>query len=171
MNERNVAAVVDICHRLDGIPLAIELAAARVRSIPVETIAARLKDSFRLLRTGDATVLPRQRTLRVLIDWSVDLLAETERRLLRRLSIFAGGWTLEAAESVNAGTGIDAGDDAGTLSALVGKVAGGDGRRRRRSWLQTVRQYARERLREAGEAVSIPGRHLAFTGVRRGRRS
>ncbi|MBK6337020.1 MAG: tetratricopeptide repeat protein [Betaproteobacteria bacterium] len=163
VNERNVAAVVDICHRLDGIPLAIELAAARVRSIPVETIAARLKDSFRLLRTGDATVLPRQRTLRVLIDWSVDLLAETERRLLRRLSIFAGGWTLEAAESVGAGDGIDAGDVLELLSALVEKslvVMDAEGERYR--LLETVRQYAQERLQEAGEAVSVRDRHLAF---------
>ncbi len=105
LNAQNAAAIADVCHRLDGIPLAIELAAARTRALSVEAIAARLNDRFRLLVTGDQTVLPRQRTLRALIDWSFDLLSEAERMLLLRLSVFAGGWTLEAAEAVGAGEG------------------------------------------------------------------
>src|SRR5206468_8523195 len=96
----NAPAVAQICHRLDGIPLALELAAARVRVLPVERIAARLDDRFRLLTGGSRTALPRQQTLRALIDWSYDLLTEDERALLRRLSVFAGGWTLEEAEAV-----------------------------------------------------------------------
>ena len=100
LTEQNAAAVIDICRRLDGIPLAIELAAARVRGLAVATIANRLSDRFSLLVTGDRTVLPRQRTLRALIDWSYDLLTEAERSLFQRLAVFAGGWTLEAAEAV-----------------------------------------------------------------------
>ena len=93
-DDRNATAIADICHRLDGIPLAIELAAARVRSLSVENIAARLGDRFRLLAGGDRTALPRQQTLRALIDWSHDLLTEHERVLFRRLSVFADSWTL-----------------------------------------------------------------------------
>ena len=92
----NATAVADICHQLDGIPLAIELAAARARALSVENIAARLNDRFKLLVTSDRTVLPRQRTLRALIDWSYDLLDERERAAFQRLAVFAGGWTLEA---------------------------------------------------------------------------
>lgn len=100
VNPHNAPAVAQICHRLDGIPLAIELAAARVRALPIEQIAAGLDDRFRLLTGGSRTALPRQQTLRALIDWSYDLLSPEERTLLRRLSVFAGGWTLEAAEAV-----------------------------------------------------------------------
>src|SRR5205807_8834614 len=96
-------AVLQVCRRLDGIPLAIELAAARVKALPVEEIAARLDDRFRLLTGGSRTALPRQQTLRALIDWSHDLLSGAERTLLRRLSVFAGGWTLGAAEAVCVG--------------------------------------------------------------------
>ena len=103
----NAPAVAQICYRLDGIPLAIELAAARVRGLSVEQIAARLDDSFQLLTGGSRTALPRQQTLRALIDWSYNLLSEPEQRLLQRLSVFAGGWTLEAAEAVGAGEGIE----------------------------------------------------------------
>ena len=102
LTEQNAAAVADICQRLDGIPLALELAAARVRTLSVETIAARLGDRFRLLAGGNRTAMPRQQTLRALIDWSYDLLTENERALLRRLAVFAGGWTLEGAEAVGA---------------------------------------------------------------------
>ena len=104
---QNAPAVAEICRRLDGIPLAIELAAARVRALSVEKIAERLSDRFRLLTGGDRTALPRQQTLRALIDWSYDLLTEPERALLRRLAVFAGGWTLEAAEAVGAGGEVD----------------------------------------------------------------
>ena len=96
----NASAVVQICARFDGIPLAIELAAARVKGLTVEQIAARLDDRFHLLTSGSRTALPRQRTLQAAIDWSYELLSESERTLLRRLSVFAGGWTLEAAEAV-----------------------------------------------------------------------
>jgi class 3 adenylate cyclase len=102
LNDRNTPAVIEICRRLDGIPLALELAAARLRALPVEEIAARVNDRFRLLASGDRTALPRQKTLRALIDWSHDLLSEPERALLRRLAVFAGGFTLDAAEAVAA---------------------------------------------------------------------
>ncbi len=92
--------MAQLCVRLDGIPLAIELAAARVKAMSIEQIAARLDDRFRLLTGGSRTALPRQQTLRALIDWSYDLLSEKEKILLNRLSVFAGGWTLEAAEKV-----------------------------------------------------------------------
>ena len=114
-------AVAEICRRLDGIPLAIELAAARVRAMSVEQIAARLDDRFRLLNRGDRTALPRQQTLRALIDWSHDLLDAKERALFRRLAVFAGGWTLEAAEAVGAGGDIAREDVLDLLSNLVEK--------------------------------------------------
>src|SRR5207253_8042771 len=101
--ETDATAVAEICRRLDGIPLALELAAARVRAMSVDNIAARLNDRFRLLRAGDQTALPRQQTLRALIDWSYDLLEDLERIMFRRLGVFVGGWTLEAAEAVCAG--------------------------------------------------------------------
>src|SRR5207244_732250 len=98
--ESNAAATVQICSRLDGIPLAIELATARLKALPIEQIAARLDDRFRLLTGGSRAALPRQQTLRATFDWSYELLSEPERVLMRRLSVFAGGWTLEAAEAV-----------------------------------------------------------------------
>jgi predicted ATPase/class 3 adenylate cyclase/Tfp pilus assembly protein PilF len=100
VTNHNAPAVAQVCYRLDGIPLALELAAARLKTLSVEAIAERLDDRFRLLTGGSRTALPRQQTLRALIDWSYDLLSEPERMLLRRLSVFAGGWTLEAAEAV-----------------------------------------------------------------------
>src|SRR5207247_6350386 len=103
VTDANAAAVGQVCVRLDGIPLALELAAARVRGMTVEQIAARLDDRFRLLTGGARTALRRQQTLQALVDWSYDLLTDDERALLRRLSVFAGGWTLEAAEAVGAG--------------------------------------------------------------------
>lgn len=159
---RNAAAVAEICQRLDGIPLAIELAAARVRALPVTAIAERLRESFRLLATTDQTVLPRQRTLRVLIDWSHDLLAPPERALLRRLAVFAGGWTLDAAEAVCAGDGLEADEVLDLLTLLVEKsLASMDLDTGRYRLLDTVRQYARERLVEAGEQPALRDRHLA----------
>jgi predicted ATPase len=107
LSQQNATAVAQVCHRLDGIPLAIELAAARVRAMSVEEIAARLTDRFHLLSRGDRTALPRQQTLRALIDWSYDLLTEPERVLFRRLSVFAGGWTIDAAEAVGTGSGVE----------------------------------------------------------------
>jgi predicted ATPase/class 3 adenylate cyclase len=157
-NARTVAA---ICHQLDGIPLALELAAARTRALSVEAIAARLDERFKLLVTDDRTVLPRQRTLRALIDWSYDLLALPERTLFERLSVFAGGWTLEAAEAVGAGGQIEAADVLDLLARLVEKslvIADINGDRYR--MLETVRQYALERLRKAGDEEMARTRHL-----------
>jgi predicted ATPase/class 3 adenylate cyclase len=161
VTERNAAAVAAICRRLDGIPLALELAAARTRALSVEAIAARLDDRFKLLVTGDRTVLPRQRTLRALIDWSYDLLSGAERQLFARLSVFAGGWTLEAAEAVGAGGEIGTADVLDLLGSLVEKslvIADIDGGRYR--MLDTVRQYAVERLAEGSDRGPTHKRHL-----------
>ena len=163
LTEKNASAVADICHRLDGIPLALELAAARARTLSVEAISARLTDRFRLLVTGDQTVLPRQRTLRALIDWSYDLLASNERAVFQRLSVFAGGWTLEAAEAVCADGEVETMDVMDLLSLLVEKslaVMDADGARYR--MLETVRQYAQERLREANSEDTVRARHLTY---------
>jgi len=148
----NAPAVADICHRLDGIPLALELAAARTRALSVEAICRRLSDRFKLLVTNDQTVLPRQRTLRALIDWSHDLLGEQERVLFRRLSVFAAGWTLEAAEDVCAGAGLETDEVMDLLAGLVDKslvVMSAEGDRYR--MLDTVGQYALEKLAAAPE--------------------
>jgi predicted ATPase/class 3 adenylate cyclase len=161
LDSGNAAAVAQICQRLDGIPLALELAAARTRALSVQAIAARLHDRFRLLVTGDQTVLPRQRTLRALIDWSFDLLSGPERLLFRRLAVFAGGWTLEAAEAVGAGGGLDTVDVLDLLAQLVGKslvVMEPGGARYR--MLETVRAYAIEKLAEAGDEAATRARHV-----------
>jgi len=163
VSDKNAAAVADICHRLDGIPLAIELAAARVRALSVETIAARLSDRFRLLVGGDRSALPRQQTLRALIDWSYDLLTERERAVLRRLAVFAGGWTIEGAEAVVPDGDVQGADVLELLTNLVEKslvVVDPVGGRYR--LLDTVRQYAQERLDRSGEASDTSTRHLAF---------
>src|SRR5206468_5670730 len=107
LTEETAPAVAQICQRLDGIPLAIELAAAKVRVLTPREIADRLDSRFQLLTGGTRDVLPRHQTLRALIDWSYELLSEDEIKLLQRLSVFAGGWTLEAAEGVCAGNGIE----------------------------------------------------------------
>ena len=157
----NAAAVASICRRLDGIPLALELAAARTRALSVQANAERLKDRFRLLVSGDQTVLPRQRTLRALIDWSFELLSEPERTLFRRLAVFAGGWTLDSAEAVCAGEGLDSVDVLDLLAQLVQKslvVMERDGARYR--MLETVRAYAAEKLAEAGDEAATRRRHV-----------
>jgi predicted ATPase/class 3 adenylate cyclase len=159
----NAKAVADICHHLDGIPLALELAAARVRALSVEEIAARLSDRFGLLTRGDRSALPRQQTLRASIDWSYDLLTDHERALLRRLAVFAGGWTVKAAEAVCVGGEIKEVDVLDVLTQLVEKslvVTEAQGDRYR--MLDTVRQYAQERLEVAGEAEQFRTRHLDF---------
>jgi predicted ATPase/class 3 adenylate cyclase/Tfp pilus assembly protein PilF len=165
VTHENAATVVSICRRLDGIPLAIELAAARVRSLSVEEINQRLDHRFRLLTGGSRTALPRQQTLRSLIDWSYDLLLDPEKVLLQRLSVFAGGWTLEAAERICAGGQVEDGQVLDLLSSLVDKslvaVEQGDGRVRYRL-LETVRQYARERLLESESAEAIRERHRDY---------
>jgi non-specific serine/threonine protein kinase len=162
----NAVAVTEICRRLDGIPLAIELAAARVSVLSVDQINVRLKDRFRLLTGGGRTAVARQRTLEAAVDWSYDLLSEPERRLLARLSVFAGGWTLDAAEEVCAGEGIGRDDIVDLLSGLVDKSLviveedrAGD---RRYRFLETIRQYGRDRLFRSGEIGSVCARHFAF---------
>jgi predicted ATPase len=156
-------AVIEICRQLDGIPLAIELAAARSRALSVPNIAARLNDRFRLLTTGDRTALPRQQTLRALIDWSYDYLSDSERALFRRLAVFAGGWTLDAAEVV---CGFDAPgreDVLDVMTALVEKSlvsVEADGTRYR--LLETMRQYAHDRLVESAEEEATRARHIQF---------
>ena len=158
-------AVAQICTRLDGIPLAIELAAARIKVFPPEQIAARLDDRFRLLTGGSRTALPRQQTLRALIDWSYGLLSEAERVLLRRLSVFAGGWSFDAAEAVCAGDGIETEDVLDLLSHLVEKslaVVDEAMDEPRYRMLETVRQYAREKLLDCGEAEAVRTRHLRY---------
>ncbi|MQY16698.1 hypothetical protein SRB5_69000 [Streptomyces sp. RB5] len=138
-------AIAEICRRLDGLPLAIELAAARLRMLTPRQIADRLDDRFRLLTGGSRTVLPRQQTLRAVVDWSWDLLDDRERTLLRRLSVFAGGWTLDAAESV---CGDDALDLLGSLvdKSLLGTDTTGPEARYR--MLETIHEYAAERAAE-----------------------
>jgi len=163
LTDRNAPTVVEICRRLDGIPLALELAAARVSTLSIEQISARVNDRFRLLTTGDRTGERRQQTLRSAIDWSYDLLTEQERILFRRLAVFAGGWTLEAAEAVAAGGSISGQDILDLLGDLVDKslvVISGEGTRYR--FLETVRQYADERLTEAGEGEQARQRQLDF---------
>jgi predicted ATPase/class 3 adenylate cyclase len=158
----NVAAVVEICRRLDAIPLAIELAAARVRMLSIAQIAQRLDDRFRLLTGGDRTVLPRQQTLRALIDWSHDLLSAPEQALLRRLAVFAGGWTLEAAEAVGADGEVARDDVIDLLGRLVERslVSMESGGRRYRL-LESVRAYALEHLERCVEGDATRSRHLA----------
>jgi predicted ATPase/DNA-binding XRE family transcriptional regulator len=168
LTERNAAPIAQICRRLDGIPLSVELAAARAQALSPEQIAARLDERFRLLTGGSRAALPRQQTLRATLDWSYDLLTEAERRLLNRLSVFAGGWRLEAAEVVCADERIVQKDVLGLLANLVGKSlvladqAGSDGDAKRYRLLETVRQYARERLLEMGEAKAMHERHAAY---------
>ena len=164
LTDENASFVAQICSRLDGIPLALELAAARVRALSVEQIAERLDDRFRLLTGGSRAALPRQQTLRALIDWSYQLLSEDERLLFRRLAVFVGGWTLAAAESVcsEERSGFDVLD---LMTRLVDKSlinvehSAGASRYRR---LETIRQYAREKLFDTDEVASLRDKHLAY---------
>jgi predicted ATPase/class 3 adenylate cyclase len=160
LTEENASFVAQICSRLDGIPLAIELAAARVKLFSPQEIAERLDDRFKLLTGGSRTALPRQQTLRALIDWSYQTLNEVEQRTLRRLAVFSGGWTFEAAEAV-----VGASEAFDGLAGLVNKslvnVEEQDGASRYR-FLETIRQYAMDKLVETGEAVETRTRHLDF---------
>ncbi|TXS02864.1 AfsR/SARP family transcriptional regulator [Streptomyces sp. col6] len=159
-------ASAEICRRLDGLPLAIELAAARLRMLTPQQIADRLDDRFRLLTSGSRTVLPRQQTLRAVVDWSWELLDDDERVTLRRLSVFAGGCTLEAAEAVCADGSGGAVDAARLLGSLVDKslvvAAPADDGQMRYRLLETVGEYAAERLEESGERDAVERRHLVF---------
>jgi predicted ATPase/DNA-binding NarL/FixJ family response regulator len=165
LTEQNASAVARVCYRLDGIPLAIELAAARAKVLSVEQIAARLDDCFGLLSAGGRTAMPRHRTLHATMDWSHELLSREERVLFRRLSVFAGGFSLEAAESVCAGEKLERDEVLELLSNLVDKSLvimreeGGEGRYR---LLETVRQYGWEKLSESGEAGQVWERHAGY---------
>jgi predicted ATPase/DNA-binding SARP family transcriptional activator len=173
MTAANAPVVAELCRRLDGLPLAIELAAARVNVLSVEQFAARMEDLLRLLTGGRRTALPHQQTLRATLDWSYALLSDAEQRLLRRLSVFAGGSTLEAAEAV-CGEASGEGRGREVLDLLTGLVeksmvvaepAGGETGEEtevRYRLLETVRQYGQERLVEAGEREGVREQHLAF---------
>jgi predicted ATPase/DNA-binding SARP family transcriptional activator/DNA-binding CsgD family transcriptional regulator len=162
----NAQAVARVCRRLDGIPLAIELATARMGTLAVEQVAQRLDASLDVLRGNIRGAAPRQQTLRAALDWSYNLLSEGERTFFRRLSAFAGGWTLAAAEEVCSGDGIGREDILDLLGGLVDKslvVAGAstDGAVRYKM-LQPIRQYAREKLKESGEIEEVQSRHVTY---------
>jgi predicted ATPase/DNA-binding SARP family transcriptional activator len=167
LTEQNVRSVAQICQRLDGIPLAIELAAARTKFLSVDEIASRLDDRFSLLTAGSRTAIPRHQTLRATIDWSHELLTEAEKTLFRRLSVFAGGFTLQAAEAVCSLEELRQSDILDLLGRLVDKSLviveqtsfAGETRYR---LLETVRQYELEKLIESGEAPVMRDRHLGF---------
>jgi predicted ATPase/DNA-binding XRE family transcriptional regulator len=166
LGDTNARAVAEICVRLDGIPLALELAAARVEALTVDQVAARLDQRFRLLTGGSRTALPRQQTLRATLDWSYELLGALERCLFDRLSVFAGGWTLDAAEAVCAHDGIYPEDVLELLARLIRKslvIAEqkyvGSARYR---LLETLRQYGQERLLGATDAEAIYSRHAHY---------
>lgn len=162
LDESNARAVAEICRNLDGIPLALELAAARVRVLDVERIAARLDDRFRLLTGGDRTALKRQQTLRALIDWSHDLLTAEERVLFRRLAVFAGGWTLDAAGKIGAEGDISADDVPDLTTRLVEKsLIATDASAERFRYLESIRQYAADQLKASGEAEATQARHVS----------
>ena len=166
LDERNISTVSQICRRLDGIPLAIELAAARVKVLSVDEIAARLDDCFSLLTTGSRTAVPRHQTLRATIDWSYDLLTEAEQILFRRLSVFVGGFTFEAAEVV-----CSEGRQRKTILDLLGRLVdkslvivevSSEIRGTRYHLLETIRQYAGEKLLDANESEPLRDQHLHF---------
>ena len=161
----NAAAVGEVCRRLDGMPLAIELAAARVRALSVAEILDGLRDRFRLLTGGARTAVRRQQTLRASVDWSHALLTEPERVLFRRLAVFLGGFDLDAAQAVAGGGDVERYQVLDLLSLLVDKslvVAENSGGRTRYRLLETVRQYALDKLAESGEADAVRARHRDY---------
>jgi len=166
LTETNAPAVAQICQRLDGIPLALELAAARVKALSVEHIVARLNDRFRLLTSGSRAALPRQQTLQATIDWSYSLLSAEERALFQQLAVFMGGWELEAAEVICADQGSGQAEVLDILASLVNKslvIADvKDGEVQRYHILETIRQYALEKLIETGKARLMHDRHLEY---------
>jgi predicted ATPase/DNA-binding CsgD family transcriptional regulator len=166
VSEDHAAALAQLCHRLDGLPLAIELAAARVRVLSLEQIVNRLDDSLRLLVGGSRTALTRHQTLKATLDWSHDLLPEQEQVMFRRLAVFAGGWSLEAVDAVCAGEGIDQDDVLNLLSELVDRslvvVDKQPGRDPRYRLLEPIRQYSAERLRSSSEEAAARERHRNY---------
>ena len=165
ISDDNAATVAEICQRLDGVPLAIELAAARVRALSLAEILDSLHDRFRLLTGGARTAVRRQQTLRASVDWSHALLTEPERVLFRRLAVFLGGFDLDAAQAVAGGGEVQRYQVLDQLSLLVDKslVVAEDSRGRTRyRLLETVRQYALEKLGESGEADAVRARHRDY---------
>ena len=165
VTSENVEAILQICRHLDGIPLAIELAAAHVKNMTVNQIESRLNDRFHLLTGGSRTALLRQRTLQATIDWSYNLLSEHERIVLRRLSVFAGGWTLEGAEYVCGGKELESNQIADVQLRLVDKslvVAETEGNESHYRMLETIREYAKEKISETDEEKMIHERHLDY---------
>lgn len=163
--EVNPAVIARICRRLDGLPLALELAAGRVRALTIEQVADRLDDRFRLLMSSNRTTESRHQSLLATIDWSYGQLTEPEQILLRRLSIFAGGATLPMVEAVCAGDGVEPSAVLDLLSHLVDRsllLANRQGAEARYTMLESIRAYATERLQQAGEAVLLSDRHLAY---------
>jgi predicted ATPase/class 3 adenylate cyclase len=168
LTKDNAPFLAQICYRLDGIPLALELAASRIKVLSPQQIASRLDDRFRLLTGGSRTALPRQQTLRAMIDWSYSLLSEQEKTLFRRLSVFVNGWTLEAAESVCSEAGSPAHSEFDVLDLLTRLVdkslvfieePAGEIRYHR---LETIRQYSREKFFETDEVEAVRDRHLDY---------
>jgi predicted ATPase/class 3 adenylate cyclase len=166
LTPQNAASIAEIVLRLDGIPLALELAAARLRMLTAEQIAARLNDRFRLLTGGRRTALPRQQTLQALIDWSWNLLDEQEHVLLRRLSVFSGGWILEAAQAVSGFDPLDEFDVFDVLEQLINKslvtVQHPLEGETRYGMLESIRQYAQNKLFDAGEGETLRNRHADY---------
>lgn len=163
VNNDNAAALAQICYQLDGIPLAIELAAARIKVLTLEKIYERLNDRFKFLTDGMRTALPRQQTLRALIDWSYDLLSDNEKILWNRLSIFSGGWTLAAAEEICSDEIIDKYDVLDILSSLTEKsIVNFNEKKDRFSMLQTIRQYGEVKLAETDEFSKFSDKHLKY---------
>ncbi len=169
LTPENTATVAKICRRLDGIALAIELAAARVRAVDVDELFARLDQRFRILTGGSRSALPRQQTMRALIDWSYDLLTPPEQALLRRVAVFSGGWTLEAATAICSDDDLQAWDLLDYLTSLVDKslVAAelsdaGDGSKLRYRLLESTRQYASEKLTAGGERDRLRRMHAEY---------
>jgi len=162
VSAENRASVESICRRLDGIALAIELAAARLRMISVDELSRRLTERFRILTGGSRTALPRQQTMRALIDWSYDTLLDDEKAVFRRLAVFLGGWSLEAASAVTANEALDPLEVLDLLGSLVDKslvAAAVDRATQRYSLLQSIQDYAGERLDEHAERPSTTERH------------
>jgi len=165
ITKQNSTAIASICRRLDGIALALELAAPCLRILAVDELNRRLVQRFEVLTEGSRTALPRHRTLRALIDWSYDLLTDKERTVLRRAAVFSGGWTTEAAARVCCGGIVDATDLPGFLTSLGDKnviVTETRGETTRFGMLETVRHYAQDRLRESGEETDVRARHLEY---------
>jgi predicted ATPase/class 3 adenylate cyclase len=165
VTDRNAGPIESVCRQLDGIPLALEMAAARVRALSVDQIATRLDDRFRLLTRGNRLALPHHQTLRATLDWSYDLLSEKEQALLRRVSVFSGGFDLEAVEAVCSGDAIDEFEILDVLTNLVDKslvLSEQLGREVRYRLLETVRQYGRDRLTQGGDAAEAHRRHRDY---------